>query len=76
MVSRLFRVGEEGVEDAGKTEEVLQSFGIAIRESNNSFKSASAILTEIKAKWSDLTNVEKNYIAQTIGGKHTCLDIQ
>jgi TP901 family phage tail tape measure protein len=70
MISRVYRIGAEGAEDAGKTEEQLKKIGVAVRDSEGNFRSFDKILEDVKSKWQDLTNVEKVATAQQIGGTY------
>jgi len=68
IISRTFRIGEEGAEDAGKTEEYLNSIGIAVRKSATEFRDFSGILDDIKGRWGSLTSTEKSALAQQMAG--------
>lgn len=70
MISRTFRLGTEGAEDAGKSEKILKSIGVNIRDSADKFKSFSTILDEVHNKWNTLSNTEQVNIAQQIGSTH------
>lgn len=68
MISRIYRIGEEGAEDAGKTEEFLNKLGIAVRKSKDEFLPFNEILLQIKNRWSELTQAEKIALEQQVGG--------
>jgi TP901 family phage tail tape measure protein len=70
MLSRIYRLGPEGEEDAGKAEALLNSVGIAVRASATSFRDMGDILTDVKDKWSTMNDAQKMSIAQQIGGTH------
>ena len=69
MLSRIYRIGKDGAEDAGKTEEMLNKVGIAVRKSKTEFRDLTDILNDVKAKWSEMNGAEQMSIAQQIGGK-------
>ena len=70
MTSRLYRVGKDGEEDAGKSEIALNKIGVAVRDADGNFRSFDKILEDTKAKWGDLTNVQKSALAQQIGSTY------
>ncbi len=70
FISRLFRIGVEGQEDAGKSEELLKSLGIEIRKNATEFKSFDEILKEINRDWQNWSNVTKQTVAQQIGSQY------
>jgi TP901 family phage tail tape measure protein len=70
FISRTFRIGSEGVDDAGKTEKALSDIGVQIRDAQGNFKSFSTILDDTKAKWDGLSNAEQVNIGQQIGSQH------
>lgn len=70
MMSRLFRLGSEGEEDAGKAEEYLKSIGIVVRDTTGNFRNFSDILQDTQFKFKDLNNVQQIALAQVIGGTH------
>jgi hypothetical protein len=67
-MARLFRIGTDGEEDAGKSEKLLKSLGIEIRKSATEFKSFDTILQEINAKWNTWGSITKDNVSQTIAG--------
>jgi TP901 family phage tail tape measure protein len=70
FISRLYRIGPEGEEDAGKAEATLDKLGIAVRDKlTGEFRKFDDILTEIRGKWADWGNVTKLNVAQVMGGK-------
>lgn len=70
MMSRVFRLGSEGEEDAGKAEEYLKKLGVAVRDSVGNFRSFSDILTDTQTQFKGLTNVQQIALAQVVGGTH------
>lgn len=69
MISRTYRIGSEGVDDAGKTEILLNEMGVAVRDKlSGNFREFGAILQDVKSGWSSYSNIEKMAIAQSIGG--------
>ena len=68
MLSRIFRLGEEGADDAGKTEEALNKIGIAVRKSAIEFRNSEDIIDDLAKKWETLNSTERMGIAQQVGG--------
>ena len=68
MLSRIFRIGEEGADDAGKTEEALNKIGIAVRKSATEFRNSEDIIDDLAKRWTTLNGVEQVAIAQQVGG--------
>lgn len=69
MISKVYRIGTEGIEDAGKTEVLLKEVGVAVRDNlTNSFRDFGDILQDIRDNWESYTNIEKMAIAQSVGG--------
>jgi len=69
IISRIYRIGEEGTYDEGKSEKVLTSMGVAVRNVSGDFRSFGDILKDISNKWSTWNNVQKTSLAQTVAGK-------
>lgn len=69
VLSRIYRLGSEGEEDAGKSEEVLDKIGVSVRKSATEFRSSEEIIDELAKKWNGLNNVQQINIAQTLAGK-------
>jgi TP901 family phage tail tape measure protein len=70
FISRMFRLGEEGEQDAGKSEALLKTLGIEIRKSATEFKSFDQIISEINGKWSTWGNITQQNVAQQIGSQY------
>lgn len=70
VMSRIYRIGAEGADDAGKTEELLNSMGIAVRKSATEFRGMSNILDDVHNKWGTLTSTQKSALAQQIAGTY------
>jgi TP901 family phage tail tape measure protein len=70
MISRVYRIGPEGEEDAGKAEQVLNSIGVAVRKNATEFRSFNDILSDISKKWNSLTNIQQQNIAQAMAGTY------
>jgi TP901 family phage tail tape measure protein len=68
MISRVFRLGSEGAEDAGKAEETLKGIGVAVRDTSGSFRAFSDIIKDTQNKFSGLNNVQQMAVAQAVGG--------
>ena len=69
-MSRVFQIGEEGLEDAGKTEQMLNEIGIATRKSATEFKSFEEIMSTVAEKFPTLTKVQQQNLLQTMGGTY------
>ena len=71
IFSRMGRAdsGDASVEDISKAEEAYKSIGIQIREDEDTFRKVPDVLAELYAKWGDLTDVQKSYIAETSAGE-------
>lgn len=68
MISRVFRLGSEGEEDAGKAEETLKGIGVAVRDTSGSFRAFSDIIKDTQSKFGGLNNVQQMAVAQAVGG--------
>jgi TP901 family phage tail tape measure protein len=69
IISRIYRVGEEGVMDAGKAEEALAEIDVGVRNASGEFESAGTILKDLGEKWKTMSTIEKTALAQTVAGK-------
>lgn len=69
-ISRVYRLGADGEEDAGKAEEQLNRIGVAVRDAYGNFRAFSDIINDVAKKWSTLNNVQQVAVAQAIGGTH------
>lgn len=70
LLSRIFRIGSEGEEDAGASEKALNDLGIAVRKSSTEFRDSEKIIDEVAAKYKSLTNVQQTNLAQVLGGTY------
>jgi TP901 family phage tail tape measure protein len=70
MMARMFRIGPEGEEDAGKSEKTLKSLGVAVRDSVGQFRSFDDILKDVKTNWASWGNVTQNNVAQVVAGTY------
>lgn len=74
VIARMFRIGKDGEEDAGKTESVLNKYGVAIRDSSKKYKDFTEIMDNVSKKIQQLQKEENSYavqeIAQTMGGQY------
>lgn len=67
-MSRIYNVGAEG--DGGKTQKVLESFGIQVRTAEGGVKPLNTVLGELNERFKTLTQSEKLQIEQSVGGKN------
>jgi TP901 family phage tail tape measure protein len=70
FISRTFRIGSEGAEDAGKAEEALKRIGVAVRDSQGQFRSFTDILMDTSKAWGTLDKVNQMAVAQAVGSTH------
>lgn len=70
IISRIYKVGSEGIESAGKPAQALEEIGIAVRDLEGNFRPINDILSDLNIKWKTLTETEKIYIGQQVGGTH------
>jgi TP901 family phage tail tape measure protein len=70
MMSRIYKIGEEGMESEGRPEKMLQSMGVAVRDSEGNFKSFSDILSSLSVKWKDMSDTQKIATAQIVAGQN------
>jgi TP901 family phage tail tape measure protein len=70
MISRMFRIGSEGEEDAGKSEATLKQLGIAVRDVQGQFRAFDDILRDISIAWTDWDNVTRQNVAQVVAGTY------
>lgn len=68
FMSRIFRVGSEGEDDAGDAEKALDSVKISVRDVVGEFRNYDDIMDEIHSKWDGWSKATQTYIAQTVGG--------
>jgi len=73
-MSRTFRIGPEGEEDAGKSEALLTKLGVSVRNAQGEFRSFSDIIVDVNSKWGAWGNITQMNVAQTLAGRHTCLN--
>jgi hypothetical protein len=70
IMSRMYRIGPEGEEDAGRAEIVLKRAGVAVRNASGEFRKFGDVLDDIHKIWGTLSNVQQISIAQTVSGVH------
>jgi len=68
VMSRIFQVGQEGVDDAGKSEKLLNQLGITTRKSATEFKTFDDILKSVHDKFPSLTSVQQQNLLQQLAG--------
>ena len=68
LISRVYRIGKDGIEDAGKSEIMLNSIGVAVRDASGQFLKIDTILKDLNGKWKDLNDTQKIAVGQTVGG--------
>lgn len=70
ITSRIYKIGTEGIESAGKPEKMLNDMGVAVRDLNNEFRPLNEILTDLNGKWKTMSETQKIGTAQTVAGVH------
>lgn len=68
IVSRVYKVGKDGVDDAGQVERALKNVGVAVRDAQGNFRNFTPIMNELHSKWGNLTNAQQEFIAQQVAG--------
>ena len=75
MFSRMRGSGEEGAQAITQVEEQLNAVGIAVRESEDEFRSVTDVLDDLAFKWEELTSVQQANIGFVIGGRRRYSDL-
>lgn len=70
VMSRVYKLGAEGLEAEGKPEKMLASIGVAVRDAKGEFRDFPNILDDLNVKWKTMSDTQKIAIAQTVGGIH------
>ena len=70
ITSRIYKIGTEGIESAGKPEKMLNDMGVAVRDLNNEFRPLNEILADLNGKWKTMSETQKIGTAQTVAGVH------
>lgn len=70
ITSRIYKIGEEGINAAGKPEEMLKNMGVAVRNLEGEFRPLSDILNDLSVQWKRMSETEKIATAQTVAGVH------
>lgn len=70
IMSRVYKIGSEGLESEGKPEQMLKDMGVAVRDAQGNFRDFSTILDDLNVKWKTMSNTEKIATAQTVAGVH------
>lgn len=68
IMSRIYKIGAEGIEAEGKPEKMLKDVGVAVRDSSGQFREFSTILDDLDGKWGSLSNTEQIAVAQQVAG--------
>ena len=68
MMARLYKIGAEGIDAAGKPEKMLTEMGVAVRDSEGQFRDFGAVMDDLNGKWGSLTQTEKIATAQQVAG--------
>ena len=68
MMSRVYKIGAEGMESAGKPEKQLADIGVAVRDAEGNFRNFNDILDDLNGKWSSLSSTERIATAQQVAG--------
>ena len=68
IMSRIYKIGSEGMESAGKPEKMLKEVGVAVRDSSGQFREFSKIMDDINSKWGTFSNTQRIAVAQQVAG--------
>jgi TP901 family phage tail tape measure protein len=68
VMSRIYKIGTEGIESAGKPEKMLKDMGVAVRDSSGQFKEFSVIMDDLNSKWGNYSRTQQIAIAQSVAG--------
>ena len=60
---------DDNGESINDTEKILNSFGIALRDSNKEWRNLEDVIDEVGSKWDSFTSVEKDAIGVAIAGR-------
>ncbi|MGM0409453.1 MAG: phage tail tape measure protein [Bacillota bacterium] len=75
MFSRMLGDMQTSGEALGKVENMLNSVGIAVRESEEDYRGMTDVLTDLAVKWDDLDEVMQANIARAMGGRRRYSDV-
>lgn len=70
VMSRIYKIGEEGMEAEGKPEKMLQDIGVAVRDAKGEFRDFPSILDDLNIRWKEMSDTEKIATAQVVAGVH------
>lgn len=70
VMSRIYKLGSEGIEAEGKPEKMLQEMGVAVRDAKGEFRDFPSILDDLNVKWKGMNETQKIATAQTVAGVH------
>jgi TP901 family phage tail tape measure protein len=70
IISRVYRIGEEGAESDGKAMEALKGVGVEVTQLNGEFRDFDTVLAELSDKWKDMSTAQKQNIAQAVAGTY------
>lgn len=70
ITSRIYKIGSEGIEAAGKPEEMLKDMGVAVRDSGGEFRKLDSILKDLSIQWKTMSDTEKIATSQVVAGQN------
>ncbi|MFP4017701.1 MAG: phage tail tape measure protein, partial [Bacteroidales bacterium] len=62
-------------EAVGRVEVMLNSVGIALRQSEDDYRSMTDVITDLASKWDELSEVQQANIARAMGGRRRYSDV-
>ena len=68
MMSRIFKIGAEGIDAEGKPEKILNEVGVAVRDESRQFRNFGDILDDLNSKWSGMSKTQQLAVAQQVAG--------
>lgn len=68
MMSRIYKIGAEGMESAGKPEKQLEDIGVSVRDAEGNFRNFNDILDDLNEKWDNLSSTQRIATAQQVAG--------
>ena len=68
MMSRIFKIGAEGIDAEGKPEKILNEVGVAVRDNEGQFRDFSSILDDLSVKWKTMSDTQKLAVSQQVAG--------
>lgn len=68
IMARIYKIGLEGQESAGKPEKQLNDIGVAVRDSEGNFRKFGDVMDDLSKKWGTLSTTSKIATSQQVAG--------